>query len=106
MEVVVVKQAQRELQDAPREVIEDVYALFEDLALGKHLGFPISRPLPSIAKDLHELRLSFAGGEFRVFYIIRAKDAIYVIHAGQKKNQSLSKRTREILKLRIRRLGL
>ena len=96
MQVVVVKQAQRELDDAPKSVLEDVFALFEDLAAGKHLSLPISRPLPSVAK----------GGEFRVFYVIRTKDAIYVIHAAQKKTQALDKRTKELLKLRIQRLGL
>lgn len=106
MQVVVVKQAQRELDDAPKSVLEDVFALFEDLAAGKHLSLPISRPLPSVAKGLHELRLSFEGGEFRVFYVIRTKDAIYVIHAAQKKTQALDKRTKELLKLRIQRLGL
>jgi phage-related protein len=106
VEIVVVKQAQKELEDAPREVIEDVYALFEDLAAGKHLSLPISRPLPSIAKGLHELRLSFSGGEYRVFYVIRTKDAIYVIHATQKKTQSLDRRAKELLKLRMKRLGL
>lgn len=56
MELVVFKQAKRELKDAPRGVIADVFALFDDLMVGKHLSMPISRPLPSIAKGLHELR--------------------------------------------------
>lgn len=106
MEVVIVKQARKELEDAPRSVLEDVYALFEDLAAGKHLGLPISRPLPSIAKGLHELRLSYEGGEFRVFYVIRVKDAIYVIHAAQKKKQALDRKTADLLLTRIQRLGL
>lgn len=96
------KPAQRELKDLPREVAEDVFALFDELAQGKSLGMPISRPLPSIAKGLHELRLSGRGGEFRVFYVIRVGDAIYVLHAAQKKKQELDKKVRELLTTRLR----
>ncbi|MBI4925606.1 MAG: hypothetical protein HY843_06745, partial [Bdellovibrio sp.] len=53
MEIIVLKQAERELKDASREFIEDIFALFDDLASGKMLSMPISRPLPSIAKGLH-----------------------------------------------------
>lgn len=102
MQILVLKQAQRELRDLPRDVAEDVFSLFDDLASGKSLGMPISRPLPSIAKGLHELRLSGEGGEFRVFYVIKVGDAIYVIHATQKKKQELDKKTRELLLNRLR----
>ena len=70
MEIVILKQAEKELKDAPKEILEDIYSLFHDLMQGKILGMPISRPLPSIAKGLHELRLSSRSGEFRVFYLI------------------------------------
>ena len=39
MDIVVIKQAQR-VKDAPREFIEDTYALFDDLSHGKLLGPP------------------------------------------------------------------
>jgi len=106
MEIVVLKQASKELRDLPREVAEDVFALFEELTLGKSLGMPISRPLFSVAKGLHELRLSGRGGEFRVFYVIRVADAIYILHATQKKKQELNKKTRELLLLRLRSIEL
>ncbi|OFZ79152.1 MAG: hypothetical protein A2583_00475 [Bdellovibrionales bacterium RIFOXYD1_FULL_53_11] len=106
MELVVLKQAKRELKDAPKDIIEDVFALFDDLMAGKNLSMPISRPLPSIAKGLHELRLSGRSGEFRVFYVVRIEDAIYVLHATQKKKQELDRRTSDLLRLRIRSIGL
>jgi phage-related protein len=106
MELVVLRQAKRELQDAPKDVITDVYALFEDLMAGKKLSLPISRPLPSIARGLHELRLSGSGGEYRVFYVIRTSDAIYVLHAASKKKQGLDRKTADLLKTRMRSLGL
>ena len=106
MDVVILKQAKRELEDAPKEIISDIFALFDALMAGKNLGMPISRPLPSIAKGLHELRLSSRAGEYRVFYIIRVRDAIYVIHASSKKKQRVDRKTEELLKTRIRSIGL
>jgi phage-related protein len=106
VEIVVLKQAKRELQDAPKDVIQDIFALFDDLAAGKHLRMPISRPLPFIAKGLHELRLSGRAGEFRVFYVFRVGDAIYVLHATDKKTQKTDRRTIELIKSRLRSIGL
>ena len=80
--------------------------LFDDLAAGKKLSMPISRPLPLINKGLHELRLSGRAGEYRIFYVIKVDDAIYVIHASSKKKQALDRQTADLLKQRIRSLDL
>lgn len=106
MKLVILKQTQREIKNAPAEIIEDVFALFDDLMAGKHLSMPISRPLPSIAKGLHELRLSGRAGEYRVFYIIHSKEVVYVIHATEKKTQKTDRRTIGLLKKRIGELNL
>ena len=106
MDVVVIRQAERELNGFPDPVRVDVFALFEDLAAGKLLGMPIARSLPSIAKGLFELRLSGRAGEFRVFYVVKVRDAIYVVHAAQKKNQKIDKRTIELITTRIRSIGI
>jgi phage-related protein len=104
MELIVLKRAKRELQDAPADIIKDVFSLFDDLMAGKHLSMPISRSLSSIAKGLHELRLSGKAGEYRVFYIIRSIEVVFVIHATEKKTQKTSKQTISLLKKRMREL--
>ena len=106
MNIVVIKQAERELKQVPQDIRVDIFALFEDLAAGKSLGMPISRPLPLLGKGLHELRLSGRSGEFRVFYIVRIGDAIYILHVTQKKSQKTDKRTIETVKARMRSVGL
>jgi len=106
MELIILKQAQKELKQAPKDVLEDVFALFEDLMAGHRLSMPVSRSLFSISRGLHELRLSGRAGEFRVFYIIRSGYGIYVLYAGTKKKQPLDKRVRDILETRIRSLNL
>jgi phage-related protein len=102
MEIVVLKQAEKELKDGPKELMQDIYSLFDELSQGKTLGMPISRPLPSIVRGLHELRLYGKAGEFRVFYFIKIGDAIYIIHAASKKKQAIDKRTIDLLKTRVR----
>ena len=106
MQLVILKHAKKELKDAPSDIIQDVFALFEDLMAGKHLGMLISRSLPSIAKGLHELRLSGRAEEYRVFYVIKVDDAIYVLHGTSKKSQKTDKQTIELLRSRLRSLGL
>lgn len=103
LELVVLKQADRELRDAPRDIIHDVFALFEDLLIGKKLSLPISRALPTLSKGLHELRLSGRAGEYRVFYIYK-KQTIFIVHCTAKKTQKIDKRTRGLLEARIRSL--
>ncbi len=102
MEIVVLKQAEKELKDGPKELMQDIYSLFDELSQSKSLGMPISRPLPSIVRGLHELRLSGKAGEYRVFYYIKVKDAIYIVHAKSKKKQAIDKKTIDLLQNRIR----
>lgn len=106
MEVIFLKQTERELKDAPKDILIGASMLFDDLAAGKKLSMPISRPLPLISKGLHELRLSGRAGEYRIFYVIKVADAIYVIHASSKKKQALDRQTADLLKQRIRSLDL
>jgi hypothetical protein len=65
MDIIILKQAKRELGDAPPDVIQDIFALFDDLVAGKKLSMPVSRPLSSVAKGLHELRISGRRGQIQ-----------------------------------------
>jgi phage-related protein len=106
MELVILKQAQKELQNAPKDIIENLFALFEDLMDGKFLSMPTSRPLPSVAKGLHEIRLSGRAGEYRVFYVLKVGFAIYVLHGMAKKTQKIDQKTVDLIRSRLRRLEL
>ena len=102
MKLFVLKQAERELQKVPRDVRIDIQYCFERLESGKKLSMPISRPLPEITKGLHELRISYKNGIYRVFYVIKLQNAIYILHFHKKKTQKIDKKTRELILLRIR----
>ena len=65
------------------------------------------KPMPTVGAGVYELRIR-AGGAFRVFYVARFAEAIYVLHAFQKKTQQTArldlelgaKRYRELIKQR------
>lgn len=101
MKIEILSQAERELRKAPKEVIMNAYSLFDDLEQGKKLTLPVSKPLSNIHKGLHELKLSYKDGIFRVFYLIKINDCIYVLHAMKKKTQKIDQKTKDLLLKRI-----
>ena len=58
------------------------------------------KPMPSIGKGVEEIRIWDESGAFRVIYTAKLEDAVYVLHAFQKKNQSTSKRDIDLAQLR------
>lgn len=62
------------------------------------------RPMPGIGKGLEEIRVRDNSGVYRVIYTARFADAVYVLHAFQKKTQATSKRDVEIVQERFAQL--
>jgi len=50
------------------------------------------KPMPSIGKAVTELRLWDEAGTFRVIYVAKFEDTVYVLHCFQKKTQKTSKK--------------
>ena len=62
------------------------------------------KPMPTIGKGVEELRVWDDSGTYRVIYTARLADAVYVLHAFQKKTQATSKRDIELAKSRYTEL--
>ena len=58
-----------------------------DLQKGISLGLPLSRPMPTVASGVHELRIRSKTTAIRVFYFVKLAEAVLVFHAFQKKTQ-------------------
>jgi len=58
------------------------------------------KPMPSIGKGVEELRVWDDSGTYRVIYTARLADAVYVLHAFQKKTQATAKRDMELTRKR------
>ena len=59
------------------------------------------KPMPTIGKGVEEIRVRDETGAYRVIYTARLADAIYVLHAFQKKTQATSKRDIDLAKQRF-----
>jgi phage-related protein len=61
------------------------------------------RPMPSIGVGVREVRVH-TRLEHRVFYLAKFDDAVYVLHAFQKRSQQTQKRDLELARQRLRDL--
>ena len=59
------------------------------------------KPMPSIGKGVEEIRIWEESGTYRVIYTARLADAVYVLHAFQKKTQTTAKRDIDLAKARF-----
>lgn len=62
------------------------------------------RPLPSIGAGVKEIRVFDAAGAFRVIYVAKLEDAVYVLHCFQKKTQATARSDIELARARYRNL--
>ncbi len=53
------------------------------------------KPMPTIGKGVEEIRI-WTGETYRIFYVARFEEAVYVLHAFPKKTQKTSKRDIEL----------
>ena len=61
------------------------------------------KPMPSIGVGVSELRVQ-AGGAFRLIYVARFPEAVYVLHVFQKKSRKTAKLDIELARRRLRTL--
>ncbi len=61
------------------------------------------KPMPSIAKGVNELRIRM-GMQYRVFYVAKFKQGIYVLHAFNKKTQKTNQQDIELGRNRYKEL--
>jgi len=58
------------------------------------------KPMPQIGSGVEEIRVRDKNGIFRLIYTARFADAVYVLHAFQKKGQATAKRDFDLAKER------
>ena len=60
--------------------------------------------MPPIGAGVEEIRIADESGAYRVIYVARRVDAVYVLHAFQKKTQATSRQDIEMAKKRLAQL--
>ena len=60
------------------------------------------KPFNEVGSGTREIRIRESDGAFRIMYVAKFEDGLYVLHCFQKKSQATSKRDKEIAKARYR----
>ncbi|HYH81045.1 MAG TPA: type II toxin-antitoxin system RelE/ParE family toxin [Longimicrobium sp.] len=82
---------------------KEVGALLRRVQQGRLLPFPLSRPMPSIGPDCHELRITDEDRAWRIIYTIRP-EAVYVIDVFRKTTRRTPNRVIDNCRQRLRRI--
>jgi phage-related protein len=62
------------------------------------------KPMPVVGPGVREIRVREDSGAFRVLYVTKVADAVYVLHCFQKKTQATAKRDLDLASKRYREL--
>jgi len=62
------------------------------------------KPMPSVGPGVREVRVRDDTGAFRVVYTATRPEAVYVLHAFQKKTQQTARRDLDLARARLRDL--
>lgn len=60
------------------------------------------KPFDDVGSGAREIRIRDGSGAYRVMYVAKFKEAVYVLHCFQKKTQATSKHDKEIAATRYR----
>ena len=75
--------------------------LLRRLQKGERLSLPQSRPMPTIGRRCHELRINDEDSIWRIMYRIDT-DAIVILEILKKKSAKTPKRVLDVCKLRLK----
>lgn len=63
------------------------------------------KPMPTVGSGAYEVRVRDASGAYRTIYVAKFAEAIYVLHAFQKKTQKTAKGDLELAVRRYKLIG-
>jgi phage-related protein len=106
----IIKAKQLKWTGDSRKVVQDFPALAQ-----REIGFELwnvqmgaepsdFKPMPDIGKGVEEIRVWVESGTYRVIYIARLGEAVYVLHAFQKKVQRTSQKDIQLARVRLEQL--
>jgi phage-related protein len=91
----------RELPKSIRIAFGESLRLLQE---GVTLGMPASRPMPSIAPGVDELRAKEPSGQYRAFYLKKSRAGILILRAFHKKTQETPKSEIRLAQKRLQEL--
>jgi phage-related protein len=100
--VVILPACRREILTLPEDIRGDLADALARLDAGHTLTMPLSRPMPSIGRGVHELRLKDRSGAYRIVYAVVRGGDVHVVHAFKKTSQPTPRRAIELARKRLR----
>ena len=100
--IIISKTCRKEIEALPEEVRGDLADALARLDAGLVLSMPLSRPMPSMGRGVHELRLKARSGTYRVMYALVRRGTVHVLHAFKKTTPGTSARDLELARKRLR----
>jgi len=91
-----------DLRDFPAEARRQ--AGFELYAIQRGIEPSDWKPMPDVGAGVREIRIHVLG-EWRVLYVAKFADAVYVLHSFQKKTQKTKREDIELARQRYRQIG-
>jgi phage-related protein len=88
----------------PKEARRELGEAILDLQKGSRIGMPLSRPMPSVAAGVHEIRVRDGSGIYRAFYLLRSEFGVLIFHAFEKKSQKTPLHEIELGRKRLREM--
>jgi phage-related protein len=92
------------LREFPEEARREIGKAIFELQKGEKLTMPLSRPMPDVGSNVHEIRVKDRSGAYRIFYVTVAADGVYIFHAFKKTTQATPKRELDLGKKRLREI--
>ncbi|MFQ6024071.1 MAG: type II toxin-antitoxin system RelE/ParE family toxin [Acidiferrobacterales bacterium] len=84
----------------PEQARKDLGAELMLLQLGET---PLhSRPMPSVGRGVWEIKVRDESKQYRVFYVVKRREAIHVLHAFEKTSRKTAKADIELGKQRLK----
>lgn len=102
--ILALPQCQKEIKEFPDEVRCELADVLARLNEGHKLSMPLSRPMPSVGKSVHELRFRDRAGIYRIIYVFVGAGTIYLLHAFMKKTQSTPKQNIDLARKRLKEI--
>ena len=90
------------LRDFPEDAKQDAGYQLDKVQRGEQPDD--FKPMPSIGRGVEEIRVWNDRGTYRIIYTARLSDAVYVLHAFQKKTRATGKREIDLAKERFAEL--
>ena len=96
--------AREVIKTFPPEVRLSLGKAIWEVQKGVAVGMPLSKPMPSVAAGVEELRIKDRTGIYRTFYYTKSERGIVVFHAFVKKTQKTPMLEMELGRRRLKEI--